>query len=421
MAHQPGADQPPIRLTARVHPLASLAFRDYRLLFIGGLFSGSANQMRQAFNLYLVYDLSESALLVGFTGIFQVIPALTLGLFAGALADIFDRRKMLMIVNAFSMLPALGLGALLLTDSLEVWHVFGFTAMTAMINLAQGPARNSLVPKLVPSTHLMNAVTLNGSLQQATFFFGPFLGGVMVETLGAGTAYVVNAFVLLPAVFIPLLIRTSGKPDGARRSLSFGMVVDGMRFVFNRRILLGMYLTDFGLSSVGFFRPMLTILASDVFLVGPAGLGLLFASPAIGAVLGFVTMLAVGEVRRKGALFLIATMGYAFALIFLGLSPWFWMGMIAGLILGYTDSISLVLRQTLTQLLSPDNYRGRATAFTRLFAQSGNAIGATEAGFVAQAIGPGGALVMGGAVGAGLILSVGLAWRGLWRYRSDAP
>ena len=95
------------------------------------------------------------------------------------------------------------------------------------------------------------------------------------------------------------------------------------------------------------------------------------------------------------------------------------MGFAAGIVLGYTDSISLVLRQTLTQLLSPDAYRGRATAFTRLFAQSGNAIGATEAGFVAQAIGPGGALVVGGAVGAALILSVGLAWRGLWRYRSD--
>ena len=419
MAHQPGADQAPIRLTARVHPLASLAFRDYRLLFIGGIFSGSANQMRQAFNLYLVYDLSESALLVGFTGIFQVIPALTLGLFAGALADVFDRRRMLMVVNALSTLPALGLGALLLTDSLEVWHVFGFTTMTALINLAQGPARNSLVPKLVPSTHLMNAVTLNGSLQQATFFFGPFLGGVMVETLGAGWAYVINAFVLLPSAFIPLLIRTSGKPDGARRTISIGMVFDGMRFVFSRRILFGMYLTDFGLSSVGFFRPMLTILASDVFLVGPAGLGLLFASPAIGAVLGFITMLAVGEVRRKGALFLIAVMGYAFGLIFLGVSPWFWMGMAAGVVLGYTDSISLVLRQTLTQLLSPDNYRGRATSFTRMFAQSGNAIGAAEAGFVASLLGPGGALVLGGTVGVGLITTVGLTWRGLWRYRSD--
>ena len=419
MAQQPRPDQSPPALSARVHPLASLAFRDYRLLFLGGLFSGSANQMRQAFNLYLVYDLSESALLVGFTGIFQVIPALTLGLFAGALADVFDRRKLLMAVNAFSMLPPLGIGMLLLTGSLEVWHVFGFTSLTALINVAQGPARNSLVPKLVPSTHLMNAVTLNGSLQQVTFFFGPLLGGVMVETLGAGTTYIINAFILLPAAVIPALIRTSGKPEGARRRVSLGMVLEGMQFVWSRRILFGLYVTDFGLSSVGYFRPMLTILASDVFHVGPAGLGLLFAAPAIGAVLGFITMLLVGEVRRKGALFLIAAMCYALGLAFLGLSQWFWMGFAAGLVLGYTDSISLVLRQTLTQLLSPDAYRGRATAFTRLFAQSGNAIGATEAGFMAQAIGPGGALVVGGAVGAGLILSVGLAWRGMWRYRSD--
>ena len=213
----PEVTKVPIRLSARVHPLASLAFRDYRLLFIGGIFSGSANQMRQAFNLYLVYDLSGSALLVGFTGIFQVIPALTLGLFAGALADVFDRRKMLMAVNAFSMIPPLAIGALLLTDNLEVWHVFGFTSVTALINVAQGPARNSLVPKLVPPTHLMNAVTLNGSLQQVTFFFGPLLGGLMFETLGGGTTYIINAFFLIPAAIMPAFIRTSGKPEGGER------------------------------------------------------------------------------------------------------------------------------------------------------------------------------------------------------------
>ena len=420
MAQQPEAEKAQTPNSIKVSPLASLRFRDYRLLFIGGFFSGSANQMRQAFNLFLVYDISDSVLLVGFTGVFQVIPALTLGLFAGALADVFDRRKLLLIINSVSMVPPLALGALLLTDSIEVWHIFAFTTLTSLINIAQGPARNSLVPKLVPRTHLMNAVTLNGSLQQATFFIGPLAGGFLVDLLGAGTTYIINAFLLLPSMLVLLFIRTSGKPEGERRQVSFGMVVDGMRFIWTTRILLGLYLTDFGLSSVGFFRPLLTIMAKDVFEVGPAGLGVLYASPAIGAVLGFITMLWVGEVRRKGALFLIAIFLYSLGLAFLGLSTWFWMGMVAGGVLGYTDSISLVLRQTLTQLLAPDEYRGRATAFTRLFAQTGNAIGATEAGVAASILGPGGALIMGGAVGVGIVLSVGLGWRGLWRYSSNS-
>jgi MFS family permease len=417
MAQQPEAEktQP---LGTKVSPLASLGFRDYRLLFIGGFFSGTANQMRQAFNLYLVYDISDSILLVGFTGLFQVIPALTLGLFAGALADVFDRRKLLLIVNSLSMIPAFALGALLLTDSLEVWHIFVFTTLTSLINIAQGPARNSLVPKLVPRTHLMNAVTLNGSLQQATFFIGPLMGGILVDYLGAGVTYIINAFLLLPSMLILLFIRTSGKPEGEARRVSIGMVLDGMKFIWTTRILLGLYLTDFGLSSVGFFRPMLTIMAKDVFDVGPLGLGILYASPAIGAVLGFITMLWIGEVQRKGALFLVAIFLYALGLAFLGLSTLFWMGMIAGAVLGYTDSISLVLRQTLTQLLAPDEYRGRATAFTRLFAQTGNAIGATEAGVAASIMGPGGALILGGAIGVVIVLSVGFGWRGLWRYRS---
>ena len=418
MAQQPEAEKTQPTGPIKVSPLASLAFRDYRLLFIGGFFSGSANQMRQAFNLFLVYDISDSVLLVGFTGVFQVIPALTLGLFAGALADVFDRRKLLLIVNSFSMIPPLVMGTLLLTGSLEVWHIFGFTMLTSLINIAQGPARNSLVPKLVPRTHLMNAVTLNGSLQQATFFIGPLVGGILVNAYGAGATYIINAFLLLPSMIVLLFIQTSGKPDGGRRKVSIGMVFEGMRFIWGTRILLGLYLTDFGLSSVGFFRPMLTIMAKDVFDVGPLGLGILFASPAIGAVLGFVTMLWVGEIQRKGRLFLIAIFFFSLALTLLGLSQWFWMGFIAGMLLGYTDSISLVLRQTLTQLLAPDEYRGRATAFTRLFAQTGNAIGATEAGVAASFLGPGGALIMGGAIGVGIVLSVGVGWRGLWRYRS---
>jgi len=120
MVQDPEIEQIPTIGSVKVSPLASLAFSDYRLLFVGGFFSGTANQMRQVFNLYLVYDISGSALLVGFTGLFQVLPSLTLGLFAGALADVYDRRKILMAVNSISMTPPLGLGILLLTNNLEV-------------------------------------------------------------------------------------------------------------------------------------------------------------------------------------------------------------------------------------------------------------------------------------------------------------
>jgi MFS family permease len=123
-------------------------------------------------------------------------------------------------------------------------------------------------------------------------------------------------------------------------------------------------------------------------------------------------------VKRKGALFLISVFGYSFGLIFLGLAPWFWLALIAAWTLGYTDSISVVIRQTLTQLLAPDEIRGRAASFSNLFAGAGNALGSMEAGFVAQVIGAGNTLVLGGIVATGLVTAVGLSWRGLWRYRS---
>jgi MFS family permease len=194
-----------------------------------------------------------------------------------------------------------------------------------------------------------------------------------------------------------------------------------MQFIWFQRILLGMFLVDFGLVIVGFYRPILTILASDVFHVGGTGLGILFAAPAIGSFMGFVTLLWVGDVKRKGALFLFSVFGYAFGLAFLGLAPWYWLALVAAWTLGYTDSISVVIRQTLTQLLAPDEIRGRAASFSNLFANAGNALGSMEAGFVAQVIGAGGTLVLGGIVATGLVAAVGLSWRGLWQYTSPEP
>ena len=148
-------------------------------------------------------------------------------------------------------------------------------------------------------------------------------------------------------------------------------------------------------------------------------MGVLFAAPAIGSFMGFISLLWMGEIKRKGMLFLFSVMGYAFGLIFLGMAPWFWLALLAAWTLGYTDSVSVVIRQTLTQLLAPDEIRGRAASFANLFANAGNALGSMEAGFVAQVIGAGGTLIFGGIVATVIVSAVGLSWRGLWRYTSQ--
>jgi MFS family permease len=402
----------------RVKPWASLAHRDFRYMWAGALSASIARQMRQVINLYFIYELTDSAYMLGLVGLFQVIPTMAFGLFGGVIADVFDRRKLLLIAQVGGMIPAIGLAVLVHTDTIEVWHIFAFTAMSAAMNILEGPARTAYLPRLVPSHHLMNAVTLNSSVFELSVLIGPIFGGILIDYIDMGNVYVVNAVLFTPTLFFFSMIKASGKPLGEARSVSFKAIFEGMQFIWFQRILLGLFLVDFGLVIVGFYRPILTILASDVFRVGGTGLGILFAAPAIGSFMGFVTLLWVGDVKRKGSLFLVSVMGYAFGLIFLGLAPWFWLALIAAWTLGYTDSISVVIRQTLTQLLAPDEVRGRAASFANLFAGAGNALGSMEAGFVAQAIGAGGTLVFGGIVATVIVSSVGLSWRGLWRYRS---
>ena len=377
--------------------------------------------MRQVINLYFIYELTGSAYMLGLVGLFQVIPTMAFGLFGGVIADVFDRRKLLLIAQVGGMIPAIGLAALVHTDTIEVWHIFVFTGMSTAMNILEGPARTAYLPRLVAPHHLMNAVTLNSSVFELSVLIGPILGGILIDYINIGNVYIVNAVLFIPTLFFFSMIRASGKPLGERRSVSFQAVFEGMQFIWFQRILLGMFLVDFGLVIVGFYRPILTILASDVFHVGGTGLGILFTAPAISSFMGFVTLLWVGDVKRKGALFLFSIFGYAFGLAFLGLAPWYWLALVAAWTLGYTDSISMVIRQTLTQLLAPDEIRGRAASFSNLFANAGNALGSMEAGLVAQVIGAGGTLVLGGIVATGLVAAVGLSWRGLWRYTSPEP
>ena len=405
--------------SGRVRPWASLAHRDFRFMWAGALSASIAHQMRQVINLYFIYELTGSAYMLGLVGLFQVIPTMVLGLFGGVIADVFDRRKLLLLAQVGGLIPAVGLAALVHTDTIAVWHIFAFTGMSAAINILEGPARTAYLPRLVPPHHLMNAVTLNSSVFELSVLVGPIVGGILIDYTGMGNVYIINALLFLPTLILFSFIRASGKPQGSSQSVSFKAIFEGMRFIWFQRILLGLFLVDFGLVIVGFYRPLLTILASDVFHVGGTGMGVLFAAPAIGSFMGFISLLWVGEVKRKGMLFLFSVMGYAFGLIFLGIAPWFWLALLAAWTLGYTDSVSVVIRQTLTQLLAPDEIRGRAASFANLFANAGNALGSMEAGFVAQVIGAGGTLIFGGIVATVIVSAVGLSWRGLWRYTSQ--
>jgi predicted MFS family arabinose efflux permease len=216
-----------------------------------------------------------------------------------------------------------------------------------------------------------------------------------------------------------LLVRSSGQPQGARRQVSWRSLLEGFEFLYHTRIILSLFLLDFFAVLFGFYRPILPIFANDVYQVGARGLGALYAAPAIGALIGSGMLLALGDIKRKGALSIAATVLFALSLGFLGLSKWFWLGLIAVGVLGLADALSVTMRRTVVQILAPDDMRGRATSFLTVFAQTTNALGAIIAGAGAALLGAPTATLVGCVLCTLTVLAVCWAIPQLWSYRSD--
>lgn len=355
---------------------------------------------------------------LGITGFFQAIPFVFFGLLGGVLADTFNRKKMMVVTQFLNLIPGVALGLLTATGAIRIWHVNVLILTTAALQVLGGPARQAIVPGLVPSSHLLNAVTLTTMMQQGTQLLGPVLAGYLIDLAGLDRAYFVDAALLLPSIIAVLMIRSSGQPQGAGRRITLRSLIEGFEFLWHTRIILSLFLLDFFAVLVGYYRPLLPIFAGEVFNVGAGGLGALYAAPAIGAVVGSAVLLIVGNVERKGALAVMGTFLFALSLGFLGASRWFWMGLLAVGALGFSDSIGVAVRRTMVQMLAPDSMRGRASSFLTVFAQTTNAIGAIIAGGAAALVGAPNAVLLGSFLCVVMIVGVCRAIPQLWNYRS---
>jgi MFS family permease len=401
-----------------IRPWASLLFRDYRLVWIASVFSAAAIQVRNVAGLYQVYEISGSALQLGITGFLQAFPFVIFGLFAGAVADSFDRKKLLIATMVAQLIPSLLLGLLTMTGAVQAWHVFTLGFIGALVEVFNWPARAALIPRLVPRSYLMNAMTLNTIIIQTSFLLGPAIGGVLIDQAGLVVAYFTTIGLLLPEGFAIFAMRTSGVPQGEPRRVNLRSIFEGIEFIWIQRIILSLFLLDFGVTLVGFYRPILPIFAADVFQTGAAGLGVLYGAPSAGAILGSLAVLMVGDIERKGVMVVIAALIFAASLALLGVSQGFSMAVVATLILGFADSLSVAIRRTVVQLLAPDGMLGRASSLITIFAQATNGLGAILAGAAAQWIGAPNALLLGSALCFLMILAICSAIPQLWRYRS---
>jgi len=422
---EPDSDQ---NLSGTIRPWAALSFRDFRLLWGSSLLAQIGQSMRQLVNFYLVYEITGSTLQLGLTGIFQLIPNLTLGLFGGTLADLMDRKKIILMTLFIGLIVPILAWFLTASGQIQVWHIFAFVTATSLVNVFGGPARTSMLARTIPHSHLMNAFTINSGTGKATMFAGPILAGAVIAWGGVANGYLLSAALFFPAIIGVLLLRTPGTPEGVKHQASEQRIVDlvprvlataweGARFILGQRLLISIFALDIGVTVVSFFRPLLAAFAKDVYKVGPAALGTLTGAFALGAILGASSLLFASRFKRKGLMVLGSTLLYSLTLGVFGSVSSFWFGVLAVGFLGYFDTIAMTIKHATTQIVTPDHLRGRASSALSIAVGGADASGTLVVGLVAAYLGPQNAMLVGSGI---CIVVVGAAWvtmRTLREYR----
>ncbi len=374
--------------------LAVFRIRDYRFL-IAGSFLTTILQQTQAVALgWDIYERTGSAMALAFMGLVQFIPVVLLFLPAGQMADRYDRRWIMVLSQLLWCAGSLELAVTAWTNASVNWMYLGLAASGAAMMLNR-PARDALVPQVVPLNLLARAVAWNSSSFQIASVCGPMLAGAFIAIGGAVPVYSLNCIIAIVSLVLTLAI--SARPGAAqRRVLTWTDAFAGLSHVWKTKVILGLMAIDLFVIVMGGVSALLPVYAKDILHVGPAGLGWLSAAPALGAISMAVLQGHRRPYERSGLVFLAAMTGYSLAMLAFGLSHWFWLSFTVLIIGGACDFTGAVIRQTVLQLQTPDALRGRVSAVNRVFISSSNELGAFRAGALTSLGGPAVTVIAGG-------------------------
>lgn len=346
-----------------------------------------------------VYLLTKSAFALGLVGLFRGVPIIVCSLAGGVVADAIDRKR-LMIVTQTVMLVSAGLLTLATLAGLEsVWPIYILSGLASAASAFDVPARQALMPTLVPSEDFPNAVSLAIMVFNVATIAGPAIAGFMLAETGPGAIYAINAFSFLAVIAALIAMKTSGKPElqGERReALSFRALKEGLRFVWHTPIIVQTMTLDFAATFFGSATLLLPIFAQERLHVGARGYGFLAAAPAMGSVLTALIMARIGSFQRQGRLVVAAVAVFGVATALFGISTVYWFSLLMLAVVGAADTVSTVLRQTIRQLVTPNHLRGRMTSINMMFFMGGPQLGELEAGSLAALIGAPLSVVIGG-------------------------
>ncbi len=350
----------------------------------------------------LVPDVRR-ALALGVLGLVRVGPIVAFSLLSGVAADVFDRRRLMLVTQTIMALFAALLAFLTWRGLTSVWPIYAIAAASSAAGAFDLPARQSLVPNLVRREHLANALSLNTIMFQTAAVVGPALGGIVIGQLGVTWAYALNGISFIVVIAALLMMRDvpgherDDPRDSVRTDFSMRAAIEGLRFVFQSPLIRSTMLLDFFATFFSSATALLPIYAQDILAVGARGYGWLYAAPAAGAIVTSAVMVkAVDWIDRRGVVLVGAVMAYGAATIGFGLSRAFWLSFGCLAATGAADTVSMIFRNLIRQLETPDRLRGRMTGVNMVFFQGGPQLGELEAGLVANWRGPIASVVSGG-------------------------
>nr|WP_207974522.1 MFS transporter [Parafrankia sp. BMG5.11] len=393
---------------AAPHPLTIPAFRAY---FVSRLFATIAISAQAIIIGWQVYgiaretlDIRESAFLLGMIGLVQFVPLFLLTPMVGLFADTYDRRWIVRGTNALLTVNAAALGFLTFAGQLTLPFLFGAAAIIGIARAFSGPAFSALAPNLVPRESLPTAIAVSSIAWQVGMIAGPSIGGVLYA-IHPDIAYAAISAMLFAALLAVFLIPKVPQPPLQKDRRPIHRVIDGFRYVRNNRLVLATITLDLFVVLLAGATALLPVFARDILHVGADGFGILAAGMGIGATAASVWFSVRPMRTNVGVKMLGAVLIFALAVLTFGLSKWFWLSFGALTVAGAADMVSVYVRQSLIQLHTPDEMRGRVGAVSALTISASNELGEAESGMLAALIGPVGAVVFGGVAAIGITLA----------------
>ena len=386
-----------------LHERPLLAQPEFRALLGARLtyaLGGSALATVVAFQ---TYQITHDPLSLGWLGLVEAIPALSLVLFGGHIADRRDRRSIILTTSAIGTLCAATFAALSATGSLNVLGILAVIFVTGIASGFERPALSAFEAQIIPRAQAVRGVSFSSSVSQTGAILGPAMGGIAIALIDLPATYALIAVLLAISTGCLALISPKPMPERIEGEPFIQSLLGGIRYVAKTPALIGSMALDLFAVFFGGAIALLPIFATDILHVGPVGLGVLRTAPSVGALAVMLIATRRPPSRHAGATLLICVAGFGLSMIVFGLSTIFWVSLAALFMSGVTDGISMVIRQTIVRVLSPDRIRGRVASVNWVFIGASNELGAFESGVAARLFGTATSVIAGGLLTLGVV------------------